>query len=327
MSGTVYGKWYWSDWMSDPGVRASSYAARGLWIDLLCIAATADPTGYVVLNGRPLIASDIARLTGGVASEVEILLDELERNGVFTRDRHGRIYSRRMVRETRNAKTNRENGRKGGNPSLRGKKENSGPDNPPVKPGDKTQKPEARNQKPASASSSTDLRKLIAAAFQELAPNRLVPDTNRAAVWLAQGYDAELILSVIREGLARKPDIGSLSYFDRRLEETHGAPHLAAGPSEPGRPTVVGLRPRDPSAPAPLPDPAKIRRGQIQIAAEHFRGRWHPNWPNTQRPDHPDCTLPEDVVEEARAIVDAEKAMSPAEMAASMGFVLTPARH
>lgn len=81
------------------------------------------------------------------------------------------------------------------------------------------------------------------------------------------------------------------------------------------------------AAPAPLPDPAKIRRGQIQIAAEHFRGRWHPNWPNTQRPDHPDCTLPEDVVEEARAIVDAEKAMSPAEMAASMGFVLTPARH
>ncbi|ACL58470.1 hypothetical protein [Methylobacterium nodulans] len=146
MTGTVYGKWYWSDWLSDPGVRASSYAARGLWMDLLCIAATADPTGYVVLNGRPLIASDIARLTGGDASEVEILLDELARNGVFTRDRHGRIYSRRMVREAKSAKISRENGKKGGNPNLRKQKGIPDRDNPPDKGGLNTQKPEARSQ-------------------------------------------------------------------------------------------------------------------------------------------------------------------------------------
>lgn len=320
MAGTVYGKWYWSDWMSDPGVRASSYAARGLWIDLLCIAAQADPTGYVVLNGRPLNASEIARLTGGHASEVETLLDELERNGVFTRDRHGRIYSRRMLREQKKAKVATINGKLGGNPTLGNKRRNSAsdiqPDNPEDKGRDNTQKPEARNHKPASAGRAREVRNEITRIFAELAPSRLPPDTNRAVVWLAQGYDPELILSVVREVLARKPDVGSLSYFDRRLEEARNGRSPAAG---------GGASKPDPERPTALPDPIKVRGHQLGMALDFYRGRWHPNWPTTLKPDHPDCVTPEDVLEEARAIIDTERAMSPAERAEARGFAV--ARH
>lgn len=290
MSATVYGKWYWSDWMADPSVRASSYAARGLWMDLLCLAAMADPTGYVVLNGRPLTASDIARLTGGDASEVETLLDELERNGVFTRDRHGRIYSRRMVREIRNAEKNRKNGKLGGNPSLRKQRENPDPDNPPDKRGDKTQKPEARSQKPAS-SRERDLRAELARAFKELAPQRSCPDTSHAAVWLARGHPPELIVAVVREVLARKHDVASLNYFDARLDEEASRPS-----SKPALHTAV----------KPPATPEQDRRNRLAKATAHFRGEWRQGWPDEFLPGHPACTTPADVIAEARSAVDRE---------------------
>lgn len=123
MSGTVSTRWYWSDWMSDPGLRACGYAARGLWKDMLCIAGSnkGKDYGFVTLNGRPLDAAGIARMTGGTLAEVETLLAELDRNGVFSRDRRKVIYCRRMVR----AEKNRGNGRLGGNPNLTKTRDNS----------------------------------------------------------------------------------------------------------------------------------------------------------------------------------------------------------
>lgn len=101
MSATVWGKFFWSDWRSDPGLRACSYAARGLWMDMLCIAAEADPKGYVLIAGRACDARAIARVTGGQVEEVEVLVAELEEHGVFSRDGAGIIFSRRMVADTR----------------------------------------------------------------------------------------------------------------------------------------------------------------------------------------------------------------------------------
>lgn len=122
MSGTVSTRWYFSDWMSDPALRACGYAARGLWKDMLCIAAASKGKdyGFVMLNGKRLDAAGIAHMTNGAAAEVETLLAELDENGVFSRDRRGVIYCRRMVR----AEKNRGNGRLGGNPNLLEKKGN-----------------------------------------------------------------------------------------------------------------------------------------------------------------------------------------------------------
>jgi hypothetical protein len=121
MSATVSTRWFWSDWMSDPSLRACSYAARGFWKDLLCIAGSNKKEyGFVSLNGRKLSDADLAKMTNGTESEVVSLIEELELNGVFSRDRRGVIYCRRMVRSEKN----RINGRLGGNPKLLNKKEN-----------------------------------------------------------------------------------------------------------------------------------------------------------------------------------------------------------
>jgi hypothetical protein len=147
MSGTVWTKFYWSDWSDDKKLKLCSLAAQGLWMRCLCIAAEADPIGYVTVNGRALGVTDISRLAGVTETECEPLLSELERNGVFSRARNGTIYCRRMVKDQKKAEIARKNGSKGGNPSLGNKKENPSWDNPADKGRDKTHKPEARSQK------------------------------------------------------------------------------------------------------------------------------------------------------------------------------------
>lgn len=168
MSGTVWAKFYWSDWANDPALRLCSLAAQGLWMRVLCVAAEADPTGYVTVNGRPLGVTDIARLAGVTETECESLLAELDRNGVFSRTRTGTIYSRRMVRDAKRVKNSRENGKKGGNPSLSKINGISGRDNPPVKSGVNTHMPEANSHMPESSSARagepiTNIHRMMAA--------------------------------------------------------------------------------------------------------------------------------------------------------------------
>lgn len=147
MSGIVWTKFYWSDWETDPALRLCSFAAQGLWMRMLCIAASHDPIGYVAVAGRGLDETDIARMTGGSESEVRSLLGELDRNGVCSRDRHGRIYSRRMTSDARKSALAVKNGKNGGNPNLSKDKGNSTSDNPqvnlPLKGRDKPHKPYA----------------------------------------------------------------------------------------------------------------------------------------------------------------------------------------
>jgi hypothetical protein len=99
MSATTWTKFYWSHWASDPALRLCSLAAQGLWMRMLCVAAEAQPRGYVTVNGVPLDSNDIARIAGETKATVDDLLSELEKKGVFSRDQRGCIYSRRMVRD------------------------------------------------------------------------------------------------------------------------------------------------------------------------------------------------------------------------------------
>lgn len=154
MSGTTWSKFYWNDWLSDPALRRSSFGARGLWFDLLCIAAQHDPIGYVAVNNEALSANDIARMVGGSESEVSTLIGELERNGVLSRNRKGIIYSRRLVRDDKKARTARENGKIWGALSVRKRMGNSalGKGTPnPQKPYTKSQEPEAERKKDAAS--------------------------------------------------------------------------------------------------------------------------------------------------------------------------------
>ncbi|RTL96513.1 MAG: hypothetical protein EKK31_28245 [Hyphomicrobiales bacterium] len=137
MSGTIWSKFFWSDWESDPNLRLCSLAAQGLWMRMLCIAAAHEPVGYVAIAGKGLDEAALARLAGCAEAELGALLGELEGNRVFSRDRHGRIYSRRMIADARKARAARKNGLKGGNPSLSKERAFPAPDKRRARAGDK----------------------------------------------------------------------------------------------------------------------------------------------------------------------------------------------
>lgn len=134
-------KFFPADWRADPKLRSCCMAARGLWMEMLCLMHEAEPCGYLTLNGKPVTDRQLASLAGASVKDVCAWLSELEESGVFSRDEDGKIFSRRILRDVEKEATDKANGKRGGNPSLkRG-----------VNPSDKSHKPEARSHMPDTA--------------------------------------------------------------------------------------------------------------------------------------------------------------------------------
>lgn len=112
-------KFWPQDWHGDKALRTCSMAARGLWMELLCIAHDGTPYGHVTINGRPASAKQIANIAGIPERDAAKWLGELEDAGVFSRTEDGCIFSRRMVRDKALRDEGAANGRKGGNPKLK----------------------------------------------------------------------------------------------------------------------------------------------------------------------------------------------------------------
>ena len=111
-------QFYPADWRKDPALSACSLSARGLWIELMCIAHEGGTYGVLSINGKPMAPAQIARMVGESPSVVAKLLAELEDAGVFSRDEQGCIYSRRMVKDEHVRNVRADAGRLGGNPNL-----------------------------------------------------------------------------------------------------------------------------------------------------------------------------------------------------------------
>lgn len=92
-------KFWPQDWQADGALRACSLAARGLWMEMLCLAHAAEPYGHVTINGKPATTKQLANIIGAQERDVIRLLVELEEAGVFSRTIEGMIFSRRMVRD------------------------------------------------------------------------------------------------------------------------------------------------------------------------------------------------------------------------------------
>jgi hypothetical protein len=107
---------FWSDWLGDPAVRRLSPAERGVWIDLLALAAIGSPTGYVCDDkGRPLTLEEIARVSNAASTdEVAKHIAGILEKGAASRDRTGRLFNRRMVRSANLSAKRRLAGVKGG---------------------------------------------------------------------------------------------------------------------------------------------------------------------------------------------------------------------
>jgi hypothetical protein len=126
-NGHRWSKFWWRDHQGDAALRACSLAARGYWMELLCVAHEANPVGHVLLNGRKPTARQIAAITGSTEKEAKKLEAELEEAGVFSRLPDGTIFCRRMVRDAATSDAGREHIAKRWN----GEKSTHPPNSPP----------------------------------------------------------------------------------------------------------------------------------------------------------------------------------------------------
>jgi hypothetical protein len=111
---------YIGDWMKDPALRSVTRAARGLWMDMICLMWESPRRGFLEHpDGSPHSRAEVSSLVGGEEecrrcgsrprgnghkcphqpAQIEELLRELERAGVYSKTSSGVIYSRRMVRD------------------------------------------------------------------------------------------------------------------------------------------------------------------------------------------------------------------------------------
>lgn len=138
-------KFYPRDWRGDQSLRAVSIAARGLWMECLCIMHEAKPYGHLLLNGDPVGDAALARMTGASVDEVSVLMAELRQAGAFSVTRDGVIFSRRMTKDHARATKGRKYAQKrwAEVPENEGIKEVpiGSPNGKPI-----TQKPEARKK-------------------------------------------------------------------------------------------------------------------------------------------------------------------------------------
>lgn len=105
---------FWNDWANDPNLRACSLAARGLWMEMLCIMARAIPYGELRIERKPLSNDELARMVGATPRAVEILLQELSEKSVYSLTRKQVIFNRRMKRSRNLCETRAKAGSKGG---------------------------------------------------------------------------------------------------------------------------------------------------------------------------------------------------------------------
>lgn len=174
-----WSKFWWKDWQNDLALKSCSYAARGLWMEMLAIMHAADRIGFFEISGKKVSAKQLAGLTNGSDREVRKLLSELQENNVFSVDEEGFIFSRRMVRDKENSDISAEYGRAGGNPSLtkNDDKNDKGGVNPPDKgkdkPRDKLKKLEARNNPIVPLISDADEQTLGFEDFWSVYPKKV----------------------------------------------------------------------------------------------------------------------------------------------------------
>lgn len=168
-------KFYTTDWRSDPRLKMCSLGARGLWIDLICLMHEATPYGHLLVNGRCPTDAQVAVLVGAPPDQIAAMLGELEAAGVFSRTRDGTIYSRKLTRMAKKAAAARNNGRKGGNPTLRKDEDNPPSDNPSDKGRDKPQKPEARAREKEKGETVVSPKKKASPKGERLTPDWRLP--------------------------------------------------------------------------------------------------------------------------------------------------------
>lgn len=140
-------KFYPRDWRGDQALRAVSLAARGLWMECLCIMHEAKPYGHLVLNGNPVDGDTLARMTGVPVDEVSALMAELRQAGVLSVTGKGVVFSRRMTKDHARAQKGRKAANKRWSQASDDVEQSEAPNRSPNGL-PTTQKPDTRSQIP-----------------------------------------------------------------------------------------------------------------------------------------------------------------------------------
>lgn len=139
-NGHHWSKFSWRDWHADIALHPCSLAARGFWMELLCMMHEGSPVGYLANNGKQVTLRQMAANAYCSEKEAAKYLAELEEAGVFSRAEDGTIYCRRMVKDAAASAAGREhiakrwNGAKPTDPPNRGanSKPNGEANSPPT---------------------------------------------------------------------------------------------------------------------------------------------------------------------------------------------------
>jgi hypothetical protein len=148
-------QFYPADWRKDTELQSCSIAARGLWIEILCIAHECEPYGHLTVNGQPMDLSKLARIAGLTVRECTALVKELEDAGVSRRADSGAIYSKRMVDDERIRNARATGGGDGAEHGHKGAEHGSKGGRPRKETGDKKPPLQPPNNPPPSSSTSS----------------------------------------------------------------------------------------------------------------------------------------------------------------------------
>jgi uncharacterized phage protein (TIGR02220 family) len=92
-------QFYPKDWRDEQSLRLCSMAARGLWIDLMCLMHSSERYGHLEVAGKAMTVEQVARLVGEAPKDVKGWMTELTENAVCSFTSEGVMFSRRMVRD------------------------------------------------------------------------------------------------------------------------------------------------------------------------------------------------------------------------------------
>lgn len=282
-----WGKWYWGDWRKDARLRRCSYAARGLWADMLSLmGGECERYGALIMDGQPLGIDDLESMLGGSAREIEKMLRELETKRVFNRVGdtdipkdvaeiigdtlpRGTIISRRMIRDKAKADQDRENGKGGGNPKLRGEDNRDG--NGRVNPPDKAQKLEARSHIPDQESLLPDLATDFAAWYQAYPLKKARSSAEKAYRTARKSADAQTLLA------------GATRYAEQRKGQD--AKYTAHPATWLNQKRWEDSDSSETVTPLQLVPPGQDLRQQLRIKGFRENGFWLPEWGDQPAPE------------------------------------------
>lgn len=205
-------QFYPGDWLKDPDLRRCSKAARGVWIDMICLSFECEDRGVFATSGIAWPDEDIAAAVGGNITEVLDAIAELLTKGVVSRNQTGAIFCRRVVRDEAKRRSCSEAGKRGGgNPALTFKGVPKGDDKERVK-GEVKRKPKASSSLSSSSSTSVNTS---TTTKEPLSTTADPPGEDSQATWgvVAEGL-REYGLARVSDTIAEAKEAG---YFAKQI--------------------------------------------------------------------------------------------------------------